>query len=322
MSAAPAVPASVGVVGIGRWGRHWVRVLSEIGALAWAADMDPRVRRAFANDQQGVYPTFPFPTEGTLVHGTDAVVVATPPHTHREVVERLLSLGARTILVEKPMAPSAADARAMAAAAADRGANLVVGHTFLHSEVVARAVRLVDERLGGVEAIRMRWTQPTGGHPDVLLNLMPHPLSLVLPLTTSRRPRRVRAWGAVQGERRDWVRTVMEMEDGPVVDILVAHAHPEKVRELEVVGSGGTVLCRPTQGETVWFDPATGESEISHRPGVEPLRNLAERLVEVAAGADVPVRHVRGADGVWVAAVMDHVDAVCTYVDAAPVGAR
>lgn len=59
----------------------------------------------------------------------DAVVVATPPSTHVAVAMEAIEAG-KHVLVEKPLAPSAAGARRLIAAAEDAGVVLMAGHTF------------------------------------------------------------------------------------------------------------------------------------------------------------------------------------------------
>lgn len=80
----------------------------------------------------------------------DAVSVVVANHLHREVIEGLLAAG-KHVLCEKPLAPSAADAEAMAASAeaADRVA--AVGYTYRRSPAIS-AIReqLEKGQLGDV----------------------------------------------------------------------------------------------------------------------------------------------------------------------------
>ena len=58
----------------------------------------------------------------------DIAVVATPPATHRPMVERLALAGVRGILCEKPLSLTVADARACDAVCRNHGTVLAVGH--------------------------------------------------------------------------------------------------------------------------------------------------------------------------------------------------
>lgn len=62
----------------------------------------------------------------------DAVSVVVANHLHREVIEGLLAAG-KHVLCEKPLAPTVADAKAMAAAAERAGRVAAVGYTYRRS---------------------------------------------------------------------------------------------------------------------------------------------------------------------------------------------
>ncbi|HEX6351350.1 Gfo/Idh/MocA family oxidoreductase [Actinophytocola sp.] len=66
----------------------------------------------------------------------DAVSVVVANHLHREIIEALLAAG-KHVLCEKPLAPSLADARAMAAAADDATTVAAVGYTYRRSPAMS-----------------------------------------------------------------------------------------------------------------------------------------------------------------------------------------
>lgn len=68
----------------------------------------------------------------------DVVVLGTPNDTHAELALAVAAAG-KHLLLEKPLALSVADAKAVVAAFAERGLILLVGHTHRHSDY-ARAV--------------------------------------------------------------------------------------------------------------------------------------------------------------------------------------
>jgi predicted dehydrogenase len=102
------------------------------------------------------------PDELLAGDGVDAVLVATPNHTHREPVLRALAAG-RAVFVEKPMALDPADCAAMTAAAESAGVPLVVGHILRTLPAVRRIRELLDAgELGDVVAARgslARWME-------------------------------------------------------------------------------------------------------------------------------------------------------------------
>src|SRR5690606_27321080 len=80
----------------------------------------------------------------------DAVVVATPVHTHYCLAREALLAG-KHVLVEKPITSKSHEANELIEIAQDKGLILMVGHTFLYNPAV-EAVREVIQsgQLGDV----------------------------------------------------------------------------------------------------------------------------------------------------------------------------
>jgi predicted dehydrogenase len=109
----------------------------------------------------------------------EGVVVATPTATHAAVLDAVLPLGV-PVYVEKPLAPSAADASRLAEAAPDR--LFVMDKWRYHPGIellrdIARSGELGPPL--GVKSVRVGWGSP---HRDVdsLWILAPHDLSIAL----------------------------------------------------------------------------------------------------------------------------------------------
>jgi predicted dehydrogenase len=104
-----------GVVGTGLMGLEHIRNLLLLPAVQVVAIADPEAgsldgaRRLLGEKMAGVQV---FDSAAALVHGAqvDAVIVASPNHTHRQVLAPLLAAGV-AILCEKPLATTLADAR-------------------------------------------------------------------------------------------------------------------------------------------------------------------------------------------------------------------
>ena len=133
----------IGIVGFGTAGRAFVPAIHAHRGFALTAIVDPAetVRRA-AVDEFGVaaYESL----EALLEHSdVDAIYVASPTALHRAHV--LLACGARKhVLVEKPMAASLDDARAMTAAAYAAGVVLLVGHSHSYDAPIHAMRELID----------------------------------------------------------------------------------------------------------------------------------------------------------------------------------
>lgn len=109
----------------------------------------------------------------------DAVIVATPTHLHVPVGVRLLELGLH-VLVEKPIAPSSAEAAEMVAVSERVGRLLMVGHVERFNPAVSQLGDHVTGPLH-IEASRINpFTQRISD--GVVLDLMIHDLDIVLSL--------------------------------------------------------------------------------------------------------------------------------------------
>jgi predicted dehydrogenase len=122
------------LVGLGRWGEKHLRVLTQLGATLWVADVDA-ARRAWAIGQGVARARAVADFHAALPH-VDAVDVVTPADSHRAVAEACLAAG-RHCFVEKPLTISAAAGRAVAAAARAAGRVVQVGHIFRFHPVTA-----------------------------------------------------------------------------------------------------------------------------------------------------------------------------------------
>lgn len=137
----------VGVVGYGYWGPNMVRVFNEIPESTIVAVSDLSEKRL--GIVRGRYPaakTYTDPAQLFADPDVEAVVIATPVSTHHPLTMAALRAG-KHVLVEKPIAASAAQAEEMVAEASARKLVLQVDHTFCYTA----AVRKIGDMIRGGE---------------------------------------------------------------------------------------------------------------------------------------------------------------------------
>ena len=125
--------------------------------------------------------------------------VLTPPHSHAQLAAAAAERGCH-VLVEKPMAVDAAEARRMAELAEKHGVQLCVNHNHLYDPVMVKARRLIESgALGDVIWVESYYGFDLGNNPasryllpgaedhwtfkipgGLYQNLAPHPLSVAL----------------------------------------------------------------------------------------------------------------------------------------------
>ena len=111
----------------------------------------------------------------------DVVTVASPGVTHFEIASHLLRAGC-DVLLEKPMAATVDDARALTALAESSDRILQIGHLERFNPVVNH-LRTILHRPRFVECHRLAPFTERGTDVDVVLDLMVHDLDVLMSLT-------------------------------------------------------------------------------------------------------------------------------------------
>ncbi|HEX6143153.1 MAG TPA: Gfo/Idh/MocA family oxidoreductase [Geminicoccaceae bacterium] len=112
-----------------------------------------------------------------LAGRVDVASVVVPTHAHLEVARTCLEAGLH-ILVEKPVAATAVEARAMIDAAAAAGRILQVGHLERFNPAITALGDVIDRPMF-VESTRIAPFKPRGTDVDVILDLMIHDIDLI-----------------------------------------------------------------------------------------------------------------------------------------------
>jgi len=137
------------LVGLGRWGERHLRVLTELGIDLWVADLSEE-RRAFAA-HSGVAPAQVVADFRLALPYVDAVDLVTPADSHLELARASLAAG-KDCFVEKPLARTVIEGRALAEEQRRSARIVQVGHVFRFHPVT----ELLRQHLasGGLGAVR------------------------------------------------------------------------------------------------------------------------------------------------------------------------
>jgi predicted dehydrogenase len=226
----------VGVVGVGALGRHHARHFTALhGAeLVGVHDIDATRAREVAD----VAETRAFADLADLLDAVQAVVVAVPTVAHRDVGLECLGRGV-SVLMEKPLASSIAEADELLAEAARHDVVFAVGHI----ERFNRAIRAASgylERPLFLEGIRLAPFQPRGTDVAVVLDLMIHDLDLANHLVGGATASDVRASGvSVLSPHLDMVNARVEFAGGAVASMTASRVARERVRRLRIFQPSG-----------------------------------------------------------------------------------
>jgi predicted dehydrogenase len=282
------------VVGYGYWGPNLVRNLLERSEfrLIGMCEIDEGRAAEFRRRHPQIWVDRDFDA-ALLDPRVEAVVIATPPSTHYQLVRRALEAG-KHVLVEKPLATTTADATELIALADASDLRLMPGHTFLYSPPVNKIRELIaDDVLGEVYFVTStRMNLGKYQRDGVICDLAPHDLSILLHWL-DRPVNQVTATGqsVFQPGVPETAFVSLGFEGGAKANVQVSWLAPRKLRQTVVVGSRRMVYWEDTSADEsvrvydrgLDFDEAPssfGEYRLTYRTGdmVAPRIDAAEPL--------------------------------------------
>lgn len=220
----------VAVVGCGHLGTIHARLLAgrEDVDLVAVIDASPEAAERVAATHGCQALTDPSELAGRV----EAAVVATPTGLHAAVALPLLAAGI-DLLVEKPIAATVEDARAIVTTARRHGRVVAVGHV----ERFNPAWRLAVERIGrpvSIEAARLAPFTFRSMDVGVVHDLMIHDIDLVLSLEPGRLEQ-VEAHGLIAtGGHEDAVKARLVFSSGLVADLTASRISPVLRRAISI----------------------------------------------------------------------------------------
>jgi predicted dehydrogenase len=300
-----------GVIGLGSMGLNHARVYGEIEGVELVAVADvSRERFALASASTNVGEDFspPGATANTYPdyhrmlaeERLDLVSVCVPTLLHREVALAAIEKSV-AVLVEKPIAATTDEGRAMAKASRAAGVPLMVGHVERFNPAVLEVKRrLAAGELGRVYQL---YARRTGPFPErvrdvgVVHDLAPHDIDVMFFLLESEVEHvYAETLQGVATEHEDMLWGVLRFRCGAVGVLDVNWLTPTKVRQLSILGEKG-LLQADYLSQQVSFYPKDrdGQSRDTAPQAIrvksaEPLRLELEAFVDaVRRGVPPPV---------------------------------
>ena len=241
-------PVGIGLIGLGRWGRNYVKTLLALPEcrLVAMADADQAIRDRLCAET-GI-PVRESADELLWEPAVEAVAIATPDRTHCGLASAALEAG-RDVLVEKPMTLTAAEAEALVRQAEDKNRVLAVGHTAVYAtDIESLRIRLdAIPRIAGRRVSAERTSSgPTSTHSSlasaapvgqcamrhsaILFDLCPHDIALAVLLFGTPVAARARSSGKT-------VEYEVRFKRDELLSGRAEWRKPPHVRRFEVVGA-------------------------------------------------------------------------------------
>ena len=266
-------PLPVAVIGAGHMGRHHVRTYAEMPNVRLVAVVDTKVDRARQlAEPLGVR----FADELTPEIGdVAAATIAVPTIHHLKNARPLIERGIH-LLIEKPLAPTAADAESIANLAREHGVVVQVGHT----ERFNPAVRAVD-RLGlkpkFVETHRISPFTFRSADVGVVFDLMIHDIDIMLHLVHDE-VEHVDAVGVnVLGKHEDIANARVRCRHGAVANLTASRLALKTERKLRVFAENAYVSLdyQKKVGIAVTLDKNIDVIKFARERNIEDLSQMA-----------------------------------------------
>ncbi len=294
-------PVGVAVVGCGYWGPNLARNVVEHPELRLQAlcDRDPVQLQALA--ARHIHARALADLDEVLDDDTvEAVVVATPPRTHHELVKRALLAG-KHVLVEKPLATILTDAYELADLAQAQDLVLMPGHTFVYSPPVNAVRELIrNGTVGDIHFITSsRMNLGKYQSDGVVCDLAPHDLSILMYWLGEPVVEVAASGSSVFADGvPETAFLTLTFAGGTTANVQLSWLAPRKVRQMIVVGSKRMVQYDDTASDEpvrvydrgMDVQPAAnfGEHQLTYRTGdiviprVQPQEPLRLELEDFA----------------------------------------
>jgi predicted dehydrogenase len=240
----------VGVVGYGYWGPNLVRNILSIKDFKLSHICD--LKKENLQNIENLYPSIITTTSADdIIYNKeiDAVIIATPPNTHYLLAKKALE-NKKHVFVEKPITNKSSEALELISIAKKNDLILMTGHTFIYSGAVKKMKELIDKGDIG-EVLHIHSSRLNLGafqKDNVVWDLMPHDLSMILYLFNGAMPKKVVAAGLSHFNTgvEDTASATLIFSGNKSANIHVSWLDPCKVRNFTVIGSKKMIVYDET----------------------------------------------------------------------------
>lgn len=287
----------VGVIGVGAMGSNHARVLSELEDVQLVAVCDISEQRARVVAEKYRCSYYMDSEEFLSKSGVDAVVIATPTVTHKDVALLALEYD-KHLLIEKPIAATVDEAKTICSKASSKDVVLTVGFIERFNPAVIEAKRLLKSgRIGHpilLVASRVSQWPKRIGDVGVVVDLAIHDIDIAR-YVFEKDPAEVYACvGSLRHSFEDYANILLRYNNGETAFIETNWLTPHKVRRLTITGSDGLIS----------LDYISQEIEIENnselvRPRLtpqEPLKLELSHFISCVKNGEDPL--VTGGDGI------------------------
>jgi predicted dehydrogenase len=232
------------VVGVGHLGSLHAKMYAALQDAEFIGVFDLDIQKA--QQVAETYGVKAMTSLGSLLDQVDAVSIATVTPTHHVVGIQSIGKGIHTF-IEKPLASTIEEAKALVALADAKNVKLQVGHIerFNPAILALEPYKLAPKF---IESHRLAQFNPRGSEVAVVLDLMIHDIDLILSLVRSPVTRIDANGVAVVSDNVDIANARLQFENGCVANVTASRISQNKMRKMRLFQSDAYISIDFAQG--------------------------------------------------------------------------
>ncbi len=282
-----------GIIGIGNFGKHYVRLLNgaEGAELIAVASRSPERFKLFENIlPENIIKTI---DATALINNAevDCVVIATPSSTHFSLARQALAAG-KHVLVEKPMVTTLAEAIELKKTVENSKNTFMVGHQYVYNDYIRFLKRYIDTgALGKIKNISAEHASSTM-RTDIgcFMDVAPHQLSIINYMLGVSGTISAEAKGTFKNGLDYAANVKIKFESGLTASLSAACIAPKKIRKFTIVGENGSAVFDDTAENNKLKIFLRGEAPaIPIIDAKEPLQNQLNHFISCIKTGKTPL---------------------------------
>ncbi len=220
----------LGIFGVGHLGKFHLNNWKQIPDVEIVGFFDPNNDHAKAVEAE--YGIKRYMDEEALMKDSDMIDVVTPTHLHYPVCEMAIKMG-KHVFVEKPMANTIEEGKAIVEMVKESGVKLQVGHVERFNPAFT-ALKDTTLNPSFIEVHRLAQFNPRGTEVSVILDLMIHDIDIILSIVKSG-VKQISASGvAVLTDTPDIANVRIEFNNGCVANLTSSRISMKKMRKIRL----------------------------------------------------------------------------------------
>jgi predicted dehydrogenase len=220
----------IGVFGVGHLGKFHLNNWKEIPGVEITGFYDPDDTNA--NEAIQKYGIRRFDTADQLIGLSDAVDIVAPTNHHFRLCEKAIKKG-RHVFVEKPLANTMDEARALVKLVKESNIKMQVGHVERFNPAFL-AVKDLHLNPMFIEVHRLAQFNPRGTEVSVILDLMIHDIDIILSIVKSDVKNIYASGVGVMTDTPDIANVRIEFNNGCVANLTSSRISMKKMRKIRL----------------------------------------------------------------------------------------